>query len=346
MKFNNEKLKNTSFVIDKEKKIEGRIASDIKPWLKFYDVDVEKYTDEKTAYLNTDMNVYDYFLAVTKQYGNALMIPYCSKNYHREDVITEVEKYIKRFNKMGINKGDIVSFMMLNNPDIIFMWLALSKIGAITNLIKFDEAEERIRDILNKTNEILAYDMNFGEIYNRINGYLKKFNLEKSINIVNEENSDKTKENMKDDKENSGEEKSNNENAEQNNNVVEGGIGGGNEVEVKDEAEEKQTSQMEIDAKYIKDNYNLDIPLQGTVTSRFGIRTPNNIVSANHAGIDIGANEGTKIVAAMDGEATLVSQEGDYGNHIKITNGNVTTLYAHCKSLYINQGDKISKGMK
>ena len=101
MKFNNEKLKNTSFVIDKEKKIEGRIASDIKPWLKFYDVDVEKYTDEKTAYLNTDMNVYDYFLAVTKQYGNALMIPYCSKNYHREDVITEVEKYIKRFNKMG-----------------------------------------------------------------------------------------------------------------------------------------------------------------------------------------------------------------------------------------------------
>ena len=151
MKFNNEKLKNTSFVIDKEKKIEGRIASDIKPWLKFYDVDVEKYTDEKTAYLNTDMNVYDYFLAVTKQYGNALMIPYCSKNYHREDVITEVEKYIKRFNKMGINKGDIVSFMMLNNPDIIFMWLALSKIGAITNLIKFDEAEERIRDILNKT---------------------------------------------------------------------------------------------------------------------------------------------------------------------------------------------------
>ena len=51
MKFNNEKLKNTSFVIDKEKKIEGRIASDIKPWLKFYDVDVEKYTDEKTAYL-------------------------------------------------------------------------------------------------------------------------------------------------------------------------------------------------------------------------------------------------------------------------------------------------------
>ena len=170
--------------------------------------------------------------------------------------------------------------------------------------------------------------MNFGEIYNRINGYFKKFNLEKSINIVNEENSDNTKEKLND-KENSGEEKSNNENAEQNNNVVEGGIGGGNEVEVKDEAEEKQTSQMEIDAKYIKDNYNLDIPLQGTVTSRFGIRTPNNIVSANHAGIDIGANEGTKIVAAMDGEATLVSQEGlwkSYKNYKWKCNNIICTL--------------------
>ena len=184
MKFNNEKLKNTSFVIDKEKKIEGRIASDIKPWLKFYDVDVEKYTDEKTAYLNTDMNVYDYFLAVTKQYGNALMIPYCSKNYHREDVITEVEKYIKRFNKMGINKGNIVSFMMLNNPDIIFMWLALSKIGAITNLIKFDEAEERIRDILNKTESKYFFISDVPLITEKVSkGIVGTNNLEKIICI-------------------------------------------------------------------------------------------------------------------------------------------------------------------
>ena len=264
----------------------------------------------------------------------------------QEERIRRAEEIYQRRKSQGVRlTGDSVN--LGGKPEFSLFKRLILKI-IIYSLFYFAKNSDHLfsRDILNKTNEILAYDMNFGEIYNRINGYLKKFNLEKSINIVNEENSDKTKENMKDDKENSGEEKSNNENAEQNNNVVEGGIGGGNEVEVKDEAEEKQTSQMEIDAKYIKDNYNLDIPLRGTVTSRFGIRTPNNIVSANHAGIDIGANEGTKIVAAMDGEATLVSQEGDYGNHIKITNGNVTTLYAHCKSLYINQGDKISKGME
>ncbi len=138
------------YTIDKEKQIEG-LATDIKPWLKYYNIDISTYNDEKKAFLDTNMNTYDYFLNVTKNYGNIKMIEYLGKKYSREDVINEVENYIKRFNKMGIKKGDIISFMMLNNPDIIFMWLALSQIGAVCNLIKFDEAEDRINDILTKT---------------------------------------------------------------------------------------------------------------------------------------------------------------------------------------------------
>lgn len=146
---NNKRFNGDSFVIDKEKRIEGKLASDVKPWLKYYNV--KDFSNEKKYYLDTDMNIYDYFLNVTKNYGNFLVLSYCGKNYYREDVINEVENYIKRFNKMGIKKGDVVSFMMLNNPDIIFMWMALSKIGAISNLIKFDEAENRISEIINKT---------------------------------------------------------------------------------------------------------------------------------------------------------------------------------------------------
>ena len=169
----------------------------------------------------------------------------------QEERIRRAEEIYQRRKSQGVRlTGDSVN--LGGKPEFsLFKRLILKIIICVIiySLFYFAKNSDHLfsRDILNKTNEILAYDMNFGEIYNRINGYLKKFNLEKSINIVNEENSDKTKENMKDDKENSGEEKSNNENAEQNNNVVEGGIGGGNEVEVKDEAEEKQTSQMEID---------------------------------------------------------------------------------------------------
>lgn len=35
---------------------------------------------------------------------------------------------------------------------------------------------------------------------------------------------------------------------------------------------------------------------------------------------------------------------GDLGNHIKIVNGDVMTVYAHCKTIYVKQGDSISQG--
>ena len=111
----------------------------------------------------------------------------------------------------------------------------------------------------------------------------------------------------------------NNVNDEQNNNKEKEisnekqiilGIGGSDEKI--NNSDNEQLNQMEIDAKYIKENFKISIPLEGIITSRFGLRTPTNIISANHAGIDIGANDGTKIKAAMDGKITLVSSKGDY----------------------------------
>ena len=115
-----------------------------------------------------------------------------------------------------------------------------------------------------------------------------------------------------------------------------GGIGGSDE--------NITLSQDEQDIAYIKENVSIIVPVYGTVTSGYGPRTPTDIISANHAGLDIGANEGTEIVAAMEGTVELVSSYGDYGNHVKITNGEVSTMYAHCKDIYVNQGDYISQG--
>ena len=115
-----------------------------------------------------------------------------------------------------------------------------------------------------------------------------------------------------------------------------GGIGGSDE--------NITLSQDEQDIAYIKENVSIIVPVYGTVTSGYGPRTPTEIISANHAGLDIGANEGTEIVASMEGTVELVSSYGDYGNHVKITNGEVSTMYAHCKDIYVKPGDYISQG--
>lgn len=121
------------------------------------------------------------------------------------------------------------------------------------------------------------------------------------------------------------------------------GITTNEEIEsINEEAED--LDQMTIDAQYINQNVSIIKPLNGVITSRFGMRE--NVEPLYHTGIDIAANTGTEILSAMEGTAELVSTEGSYGKHIKITNGEVSTLYAHCSTLCIKQGDYIKQGEK
>lgn len=101
------------------------------------------------------------------------------------------------------------------------------------------------------------------------------------------------------------------------------------------------------DDEYIKANFSFVKPVEGVVSSEFGQRDDDNpIVSKNHTGIDIAANTGTVIKAAMEGTVIISSTYGDYGHHIKITNNDVSTLYAHCSKLYVKEGEYIAKGQE
>ena len=104
---------------------------------------------------------------------------------------------------------------------------------------------------------------------------------------------------------------------------------------------------MSVDAEFIKANYNLIKPLEGEITSRYGIRNPKvATVPKYHTGIDIARVTGTVIVSAMEGTVELVSSQGDYGKHVKITNGELSTLYAHCSKIYVTEGQYITQGQK
>lgn len=212
-------------------------------------------------------------------------------------------------------------------------------------------------DVMTKTREFLSYDINFQELYTKagdyyndnLKGLIVKGKNETTNEISNEITNETTNIISNEQTENANE-----VNEQTINEQVAGGIGGGEDSDVlsattetsADEESQSQEplSQMEIDANYIKENYSFTLPLKGTISSRYGARTPTEIVSANHAGIDIAVNEGTKFVAAMEGEVTFVSSEGGYGNHVYIQNGDVITIYAHCKTIYVKQGDKISQG--
>lgn len=224
------------------------------------------------------------------------------------------------------------------------------------------------QDVINKTKEFLSYDINFGQLQNQVSLFLNENKFwgeneegatsnvnEVTVNSMTEENVENTNTAVNSNNEvdtsskQDNKESDDNANKQENTNSV-GGIGGAvtNEI-IEDNDEEKsdtKKSQSELDIEYIKENYSFILPVTGTVTSRYGAREETEVVSANHAGIDIGANTGTPIYAAMDGTVTVSSEEGEYGKHIDIENGEVLTRYAHCSKLLVKEGQKVKQGDK
>ena len=221
------------------------------------------------------------------------------------------------------------------------------------------------QDVINKTKEFLSYDINFGQLQNQVTIFLQKNKFwgeddtEATNNInansVAGENVENTNTVVDSNNEVDASSKQDNKESDDNANKQEstnsvGGIGGANTNEIIEENDEEKVdtkkSQSELDIEYIKENYSFILPVTGTVTSRYGAREETEVVSANHGGIDIGANTGTPIYAAMDGTVTVSSEEGEYGKHIDIENGEVLTRYAHCSKLLVKEGQKVKKGDK
>lgn len=198
------------------------------------------------------------------------------------------------------------------------------------------------KEITDKIHQILQYDINIEALQGKLNNYIIEVNGK--IEGKPDENAE------------TNQQQENNVNQEENVTLPEETLGVTENQEDPEKAitpepeenepteESSSVSQMQIDADYIKANYSFIKPLEGQITSRFGLRE--NVEPKYHTGIDIAEDKGFDIVAAMDGTVEFVSGEGNYGNHLKITNGEVSTLYAHCNTICVKQGDTVTQGQK
>ena len=204
-------------------------------------------------------------------------------------------------------------------------------------------------DVIKNTNNILNYDINLEKLYNDCQNFFitifnndenkKEINNNLIINNTTNEISKKTQENatitnkiansvVADKKDE--EDKNNNQKEE-------------NKIDNKNKKIEK--TDMELDAEKVLKLCKFQKPLKGTITSEFGEREATiKGMTTDHKGIDIAANSGTNIKAAMAGTVSVAEENSEYGKFIKIINGDVMTVYAHCKKLKVKVGDKIKIG--
>jgi len=95
----------------------------------------------------------------------------------------------------------------------------------------------------------------------------------------------------------------------------------------------------------IPDSLKLTLPVDGKITSGFGLRyDPINGKLRHHNGIDIAVSEGAQIKAAAPGTVVFSGFSAGYGNTVIIEHKNgLSTLYAHNSSNLVKPGDVVDK---
>lgn len=88
-----------------------------------------------------------------------------------------------------------------------------------------------------------------------------------------------------------------------------------------------------------------DLPLDGPVTSAFGMRVhPITGVRKLHDGVDIGASCGTEVPVVAAGTVVRAGHHGPYGLQVEVDHGGTSTSYAHLSSLSVRAGQGIGPG--
>ena len=207
--------------------------------------------------------------------------------------------------------------------------------------------------VIKSTNEILNYDINFQEMYYNLMTFINR-NNEANLNQIVEENTNNIvlqsnnliQVNNKEVVNNTQNNTTNNGENNTSTNIIKEQSNKEEEKKESDIEKNKETSkkktQMELDSEKVKKICKFTKPLSGKITSEFGEREViADGMTADHKGIDIAANKGTNIKSAMAGTVKVAEENSEYGKFIKIVNGDVMTVYAHCNSLKVKVGDKI-----
>lgn len=125
-----------------------------KPWLKYYE-------ENQFDFILPKMNAYDFIMKNNEDKMDSYAINFYGNRIKYQELRDEfVPKAKKAFIKMGIKKGDYVTFCTPTLPETIYCFLALRDIGAICNFVDLRMNKERILQYINDTNSKLVVSFN------------------------------------------------------------------------------------------------------------------------------------------------------------------------------------------
>lgn len=125
-----------------------------KPWLKYYPesgigVDV------------SNQSAFDFVYEKRKNDLDLIAFEYLGKEISYKEFFKKVEEVAKAFRKIGVKEGDYVTLAMPTSPELVYVFYALNRIGAVSNCIDPRLKEDGFIKNIKSTNSkvVVSLDM-------------------------------------------------------------------------------------------------------------------------------------------------------------------------------------------
>lgn len=124
------------------------------------------YSDEQLSENIPNLSIYEYLKERNKDNLDSIALDYFDKKITYRELFENIDKAAKVFINNGVKQGDIVSMSFPTIPESVYMFYALNKIGAISNMVDPRVSAEQLRDYINEVNSKLfvgidLYDSKF-----------------------------------------------------------------------------------------------------------------------------------------------------------------------------------------
>lgn len=141
-------------------------------WYKYYRKDEREVE-------TPDMSLYQYLYNSNLNRMNNIAINYFDNKISYKNFFIQIDICAKALKSQGIRKKDVVSICMPNTPEAVIMFYAVSKIGAISNMIHPLSAEEEIKKSIVDTKSVMLITVNFN--YKKLKNIIDETELYKVI---------------------------------------------------------------------------------------------------------------------------------------------------------------------
>ncbi len=143
-----------------------------KPWLKYY-------SEEAVKAPLPEETVYEYLWESNKDHLENVAINYFNRKITYRELFENIEKTVKAYRAIGVKKGDIVVMITVTTPETIYSLYALSRMGAIPNMVDPRTSVNGIKDYILEADARFVLILNV--VYEKVMQIIKDTSVKKII---------------------------------------------------------------------------------------------------------------------------------------------------------------------